>query len=257
MIVYIAAFKTDTSKSKYRQIYEEEFCMAQESAFDKKLTQETTLDKVEGILEHFNLPPKAIQYFRANHKIIVVCLAVLLIGVVSGSLYNSYRKRIVQEGAAALAAAVDLSGQERAQKLNEVISEYSSTTSALWAKVELAHLDMKDGKYKEAGEKYKAILAAVKTDNPVYPLVQYAYAQSLEADGQNDTASTEYEKLTSIKGYEHIGYTGMSRIQEVQGNIDKAVAILNNYLLSVGDDPSFAQAKAEIDNKIALLKARK
>lgn len=230
--------------------------MAQESAFDKKLTQETTLDKVEGILEHFNLPPKAIQYFRANYKVIVVCLTVIVIGVVSWSLYNSYRKKIVQEGAAALAAAVDLSGQERAQKLGEVISDYSSTSSALWAKVELAHMDMQDGAYKAAAEKYKGILSEIKTDNPAYALVLYAHAQAMEADGQAEAATAEYESLTKIKGYEHIGYTGMARIQEVQGNIDKAVAILNNYLLTVGDDPSFSQAKVEIDNKIALLKAR-
>jgi len=231
--------------------------MAQESAFDKKLTPETTLDKIEALLEHFNLPPKAIQYFRANFKLIVSSLSIILIGVVSWSIYDSHQKKVVQDSAAALAEAIDLTGQERADKLNNVIANYGSTSSALWAKVELAHSDMKDGKYKDAAAKYQAILAEVKSDNPVTPLVQYAYAQALEADGQNEAATSEYEKLTAIKGYEHIGYTGMARIQEVQGNTDKAIAILNNYLLTVADDPAFAQAKSEIDAKIALLKARK
>lgn len=231
--------------------------MAQESAFDKKLAPETTLDKVEGILEHFNLPPKVIQFIRANHRIIVICLTVIVVAVVSWSLYDSHRRKVIQESAAALAAAVDIEGQERAQKLQAVVDQYGSTSSALWAKVELAHLDMTDGKYKDAAPKYKAIIGEIDSTNPAYPLVQYAYAQSLEADGQHDAATSEYEKLTGIKGYEHIGYTGMARIQEVLGNMDKAIAILNNYLLSVGDDPSFSQARVEVESKIARLKARK
>ncbi len=39
--------------------------MASESAFNKKLTAETNMDKVEGLLEHFNLPPKVIDFIRS------------------------------------------------------------------------------------------------------------------------------------------------------------------------------------------------
>ena len=127
--------------------------MAQESVFDKKLSPETTLDKVEGILEHFNLPPKVIQYIRANHKLIVICISIVVIAVVSWSLYDSHRKSVIQQGATALSEAIDLDGQQKLEKLKEVVAKYGSTTSALWAEVELAHLAMQDGKYGEAANK--------------------------------------------------------------------------------------------------------
>jgi hypothetical protein len=63
--------------------------------------------------------------------------------------------------------------------------------------------------------------------------------------------------LKSLKGFELLAYTGMGRIEEAQGNIEKAIALYNNFLLSMGDDPSFAQAKVEINEKIARLKAQK
>jgi hypothetical protein len=49
----------------------------------------------------------------------------------------------------------------------------------------------------------------------------------------------------------------MARIEEAQGNIEKAIAIYNNFLLQIGDDPSFSQAKEEINAKIARLSAQK
>ena len=47
-----------------------------------------------------------------------------------------------------------------------------------------------------------------------------------------------------------------TRIEEVQGNTDKAIAVYNNFLLSAGDDPSQAQARVVVEEKIARLKAK-
>jgi hypothetical protein len=63
--------------------------------------------------------------------------------------------------------------------------------------------------------------------------------------------------LKSLKGFELIAYTSMARIEEAQGNIDQAIAIYNNFLLQMGDDPSFSQAEEEINAKISRLKAQK
>jgi predicted negative regulator of RcsB-dependent stress response len=227
-----------------------------ESAFNKRLTAESTMDKVEGLLEHFNLPPKAITFIRANQRIIQISLAILIAAVVIGSLYGSYRQKVREEAASALAKAMELQDDGKAEALRKVAEEYSSTASALWAKVDLAHLDMKNGAFADAGEKYRKVLVDLKKDNPLYPLVLFGIAQSFEADKKYEEAATQYDLLKNIKGFEHIGYAGMGRIEESQGNIDKAIAIHNNFLLSIGDDPSFAQAREEITAKIARLKAR-
>lgn len=231
--------------------------MASDNAFNKRLTAETTMDKVEGLLEHFNLPPKAITYIRANQKIITITLTVIIVAVVAGSLYKSYRERVLEEASSALAVAMQQDGAGQAEALQKVVKEYGSTSSADWAAIELAHLDMKNGAYGAAGEKYRTVLADVKESNPLYPLVLFGVAQSLEAEKKYGEAASQYDALKNFKGFEQIAYASMGRIEEMQGNIDKAITVYNNFLVSIGEDPSYAQAKEEIENKVARLKARK
>lgn len=230
--------------------------MASESAFDKRLSAETNMDKVEGLLEHFNLPPKAIDFIRANQRMIQIGIAAIVIAVVFWSLYGSYRERITEEASSALSIALQNDQDTRAEALRAVVDKYGSTSSALWASVELAHLDMKNGSFGDASKKYAEILPDLKTSNPLYPLVLFSLAQSMEGDKRFQEATSKYDLLKNIKGYEHIAYTGMGRIEEAQGNTEKAIAIYNNFLLSMGDDPSFSQAQVEIKAKVARLKAR-
>lgn len=230
--------------------------MASENAFNKRLTAETTMDKVEGLLEHFNLPPKAIAFIRRNKSIIKIILIAVIVAVVSGSLYKSYRERIREEASSALATAMQQTGSDQAEALRKVADTYGSTSSALWAKIELAHLDMKNGAYADAGTKYSGILGELKKASPLYPLVLFGMAQSHEADRKYPEAMSRYDALKNFKGFEHLAYTGMGRIEEMQGNIDQAIAVYNDFLMSIGDDPMLAQAKEEIQSKIARLKAR-
>lgn len=231
--------------------------MGSENAFNKRLTAETTMDRVEGLLEHFNLPPKAITFIRVHQKTIKITLIVLLVAVVSGSLYKTYRENVREEASSALAAAMRQSGTEQTDALQKVVDNYGSTASALWAKIELAHLDMKNGAYAEAGAKYGKILGEVEKSSPLYPLVLFGIAQAYEADKRYAEAISQYDALKTIKGFEHLAYTGIGRIEEMQGNFDRAIAVFNEFLASIGDDPSMARAKEEVDSKIARLKARK
>ena len=230
--------------------------MASESAFNKRLTEETKMDKVEGLLEHFNLPPKAIDFIRANQRIIQIAIAILVIAVVFWSLYGSYREKIQEESSSALAAALQSGPETKADELRAVVDNYGNSSSALWARVELAHLDMKNGNFGDASKKYEAILPDVKSSNPLYPLVLFSLAQSLEGDKKFQEAFSKYDLLKDIKGYENIAYVSMGRLEEAQGNLDKAISIFNNFILSMGDDPSFSQARSEINAKVARLKAR-
>lgn len=228
---------------------------ASESAFNKRLAPETTADKVEGLLEHFNLPPKVITFIRAHLRQIQIALVLVIITVVTWSLYGSYRERITEEASSALSSAMAEKDDVRANALRAVVEKYGSTSSAIWARVELAHLDMKNGAFRESSEKYSAILTDVDLSNPLYPLVLFSLAQALEQDGQYDKASSRYDQLKEFKGFEYIGFSGMGRLEEAQGKIDKAIAIYNNFVLFAGDDPSLSQSLMEIDSKIARLKA--
>jgi predicted negative regulator of RcsB-dependent stress response len=229
--------------------------MAGESAFDKKLSAETNMDKVEGLLEHFNLPPKVIDFIRINQRIIQLGIAVVVIAVVFWSLYGSYRERIREEASSSLSLALQSEEVARADALRAVADKYGNTASALWARVELAHLDMRNGLFDQASKQYQAILPDVKTSSPLYPLIIFSLAQSLEGTKQYQDASTQYDLLKEVKGFEQMAYTGMGRIEEAQGNSEKAIAIYNNFLLSLGDDPAFSQIQAEMNARITRLKA--
>jgi tetratricopeptide (TPR) repeat protein len=230
--------------------------MAGENAFDKKLTAETNMDKVEGLLEHLNLPPKVIDFIRLNQRLIQAGIAVIVIAVVFWSLYGSYRERIEAEASSALSLALQAEPTAQADALRAVADKYSSTPSALWARIELGHLDMKNGATEDASQKYREILSEVKASNPVYPLIVFSLAQSLEAGKHYQDAFGQYDLLKGIVGFEPIAYAGMARLEETQGNIDKAIAVYNNFLLAMGDNPSFSRIQEEINAQIARLKAR-
>ncbi len=230
--------------------------MASESAFNKRLTVETTIDKVEGLLEHFNLPPKAISFIRRHVRIIQIAIAVAIAAIVFVSLYGSYLEKQREEASSALANALKQNIEAQADALNKVIEKYGSTSSALWARVGIAHIDMQNGVFAEAADKYRKILSTVDQNNPLHPLVLFSLAQALEADKKFAESTREYDLLKNFKGFEQIAYSGMGRLEEVQGNTEKAISVYNNFLLSIGDDPSFSQAKEQVEGKVARLKAR-
>lgn len=233
----------------------EEYRMSTESAFNKRLTEESTMDQVEGLLEHFNLPPKAIIFIRKNQRIIQVAIAIIIVAVVAWSLYGSYVEKQREKAASALSVAMEETPETRAAALSDVIANYGNTSSAVWAKVELAHLDMGNGQFAGAAEKYKSLVGETDEDTPLKPLLIFGLAQAYEGDMKYTEAEAQYNLLKEFRGFEPIGYIALGRLEESQGNIDKAIAILNNYILTAGDDPAFAQTKSEIDAKIARLKA--
>lgn len=229
--------------------------MSTESAFNKRLTEESTMDQVEGLLEHFNLPPKTIIFIRKNQRIIQGIIGIIIVAVVAWSLYGSYTEKQRENGATALSLAIEKKSDARVTALKDVMATYSKTSSAIWAEVELAHIDMKDKMFSGAAEKYNTLNQKIDQDNPLKPLVIFGIGQAYEAENKYTEAETQYNILKDFKGYEPIAYTGLGRLEEAQGNIDKAIAVLNNFVLTAGDDASFAQSRSEIEAKIARLKA--
>ncbi len=230
--------------------------MSHESAYNKRLTEETKMDKVEGVLDHLNLPPKAIEFIRANNRALLTAGIILVAAVVFWSFYGTYRERVREEAASALSQAMLQEPAIRSSVLSLVTEQYGATTSGLWAEVELAHLDMQKNDYEQAAVKYGSLLSSLGAKDPLYPLVLFGLAQAFEASEKYPDAVANYDLLKEIDGYKHIGYMSLGRLEEAQQNNEKAIAIYNNFLLSSGDDPSFAQYRTEVTSRIAMLKAK-
>jgi predicted negative regulator of RcsB-dependent stress response len=229
---------------------------APESVFQKKLAPETTIDKVEGVLEHFNLPPKFVAFVRRHLRLIQLVTILVVVSVVSWSLYSSYRVRTVDQAASALALAMEQDGSTRTAELENVVQQYGSTPSALWAQIELAHYQMRNQEFSEAGNAYAKILGNLKSSHPLYALVLFGLAQAREAEGVYPEATRHYDALKDLQGYEHIGFTAMARLEEMQGNGEQAIAIYNNLLMAMAEKPRFSGMEDEVIARINRIKAQ-
>ncbi|MDD3814355.1 MAG: tetratricopeptide repeat protein [Desulfocapsaceae bacterium] len=229
--------------------------MAGQSAFDKQRIQESSYSDSSGLLEHLNLPPVVIRFVKKNKKNLQIGTIVVAVVVVSLTLYSSYRSNRIQKASAALSVAMQTSVPERHQALVAVANDYSGTPSAHWAKAELAHELMKDGKFKEAAEQYGAVRKKINASNPLFALLTFGLAQANEAAGAFDAAILEYKALQKIAGYEGEGFTGLARINEAQGNMKEAIAVYEEYLSTFTGQNQNDPAKIAVDEKIARLKA--
>ncbi len=230
--------------------------MAGESAFDKRHVEASAVSQVEGLLEHLNLPPAVISYIRKNKTMVQIAIVLVVTTVVAWSLYGSYRENKIEKASSALSIALAKGPSEKAAALAKVSADFSDTSSALWARVELAHLDMEKAKFAEAAAKYSAIKNDLKADDPLYALAVYGIAQAQEAKRDYPGAIETYRLLKELSGYEAIGTTGVARVQAAQGEIAKAIETLNGYLGSLDGTPATEANKRLVEEKIARLKAR-
>ncbi len=230
--------------------------MAGESAFDKRHVEASALGEVEGLLEHLNLPPAAISYIRKNKTTLQIIAALVVTTIVVWALYGSYHEKKIEKASSALSAAMQKNPAEKAQALEKVSGDFSGTSSAVWAKVELAHLDMQNAKFAEATEKYTKIKNDLDADDPLYVLAVFGIAQAQEANRDYKGAVDTYRLLKDVDGFQAIGYTGIARIQEAQGETAKAIETLNGYLAGLDGTPATDANKLFIEEKIAQLKAR-
>lgn len=233
-----------------------EYFMSGQSAFDKRYVDPKDQSNVEGLLEHFNLPPKAIEFLRKNKRMVQVALVVIVAAVVSYSLYGSYQGKRIESSASALSVALKSSGAEKKSALQDVADDYSGTGSATWAQVELAHLAMAEKDFEGAGKLYTTVHSSLKTENPLYPLTLLGMAQAAEAKGDLDSAYTSFEQLKGIGGYQLTGYNGLARIHTSRDEIDKALGIYGQYLAVLASEGEESLEKAVVEERIARLKAR-
>jgi predicted negative regulator of RcsB-dependent stress response len=229
--------------------------MADENPFDKLHVEPSIKGDLTGLLEQFNLPPKVIKYIRKNLKIINATLALVVIAALCWAAYDAYILKKINASSSALSIAKKEPEAIRPVALQKVIADYANTSSARWAKVELAHIDMKNGNFKAAAEKYNGIRETIKSQDPLSGLLSFGIAQADEAGKEYDLAFGEYQALSKIEGYQTIGLLGMARIHEIKGETEKALMIYEQYMTtSVGQEKADPE-KAFITEKIGRLKA--
>jgi predicted negative regulator of RcsB-dependent stress response len=230
-------------------------CMDSESPFDKLHVEPSAKGDLTGLLEQFNLPPNVIKFIRKNLKIINAAIALVVIAILSWSAYDAYRQKKIDTSSSALSVAMKEPEVARPAALQKVIADFADTSSSRWAKVELAHIDMKNGNFKAAVEKYAGIREKIKPQDPLFGLVSFGAAQAEEAGKEYDRAFREYQALSKIEGYQSIGLLGMGRIHEIRGETEKALSVYEQYMTTfVGQDQS-APEKEFISAKIGRLKA--
>lgn len=228
--------------------------MSERSAFDQNQLSEDAYVEPSGILDQLNLPPAVVTFLRKNQKILQIIGIVTVVAVVAGSLYNSYRVNRLENAASALSLAMQQEPEEKSNSLQQVITDYSGTSSARWATTELGHMAMKDGEYKKAGEYYSQAHEKLSKSNPMYGLLTFGMAQAAEAGKDYGAASTSYAALKAIEGYAGEGYLGMARVLEAQGNSEAAIGVYEEYLASLPGELQDNPVSQMVEEKITRLR---
>lgn len=227
--------------------------MAKEDIFEKEYVDERDKNNLEGLLEQLNLPPAAVKFVKENKRKVQAGIAVLVIAVVAWALYGSYRDSQIKKSSEALFAAQDLSGQQMLDKLAQVEKDFGGTDAGLWAGINAAQELMKNGRMSDAQQKFTEVRANLKSTSALWPLVTVGIAQTAEATGDFQRAIDEYGNLMALEGYKDTAYLGTARVLELQGNVEKALELYEQYLAELS--PSAALQKVMVEEKIARLKA--
>ena len=218
----------------------------QHSAFSKKHIEEVTAAK-RTLLEELNLPPAVIKFIRENSTAIQAVAICLFLGVCGWSYYDYYTTKQTNDGAALYYHAMrEPTADGRQQFMEKVISDYSSTGSALWSRIALTHEQTPEN---QAAELEK-ISKDVNRDDPLYPLLQYDLAQCYEMKNDLDKALEIYKTLADIHGFSGVGYLAMGRIYEQKDNTQQA---RDMYKKAIAQPELPTATKGRLEDRLARL----
>ncbi len=82
-------------------------------AFEKLHVEKKERVSLVGLLEELNLPPRIVEYVRRNQRNIYIVFTLLVVGVISWSLYGAWDEKRTERSGSALAAAKEESGAAR------------------------------------------------------------------------------------------------------------------------------------------------
>jgi predicted negative regulator of RcsB-dependent stress response len=210
--------------------------MAEQSAFDPKKIELHSVSPGIGLLEQLNLPPKAIAFIRKNQRAIWLVVSLCVILAVAASAYSSYSEYRAGKAASALDAALAAAPDNR-QLLENVAKEYGSTSSGLWAQIELAVIEEKEGQLPQVISRLAEINSGLAAESPLKPLILTKLAGLYENGRQYDKALAHYTELATNEGFAAEAYRAMGRINEQLGKKEAAAAMYTQYLETAGSSP--------------------
>ena len=232
--------------------------MAKPSAFDKKQIQSTVLNDKKDLLDELHLPLPVASFLRTNARSLIIAGIGIILIIAGWTIYKNYTGARNDKAAAALVTAEQQTDEKsRIQAIDQVVNQFPGTDAALWAKLELAHIDYQAGNYKIAVEKYKAILDDLSADNALVPLVTYSIGQAYEQLHDNDNALKYYQSLSKMPGFAGEGYLGLARVYEAKKELDKARETYENYLAFAEENKTSGtgeESRAMVEDKLAKLK---
>jgi predicted negative regulator of RcsB-dependent stress response len=163
-----------------------------------------------------------------------------------------------RKGASLLASGLQIeSTEERVQVLENVINEYGRTDAARWSKLELAHIDNREGRFEAAAVKYKEILDTLPAGNPLIPLTRLNLAQSYEQAEQYDQAIAQYKLLNKSTGFGQQAYLGLGRLYMAKEDPVQARKAYEELLSTLDDTTPDPGLKSQVEAKIAALNVDK
>jgi len=193
--------------------------------------QEQAAVGTPGVLDQLHLPPALITFLQKNQHVIWRIVIVAAVVITGASVYHSWHRHNSEQAALAYDQAAELADapQKRAA-FQKIADEYSSTPSALWSRIALAHLDQQEGKTKEAAAKLAAVETEVSAKNVLKPMLLVNLGGLYEQDKQFDKAETIYQQLKGFKGFEPMALDSLGRVYEAMGQKDKAVQMYQQYM---------------------------
>lgn len=228
--------------------------MSEESPFNLKHASEVAYVEPSGVLDQLNLHPSVVSFIREYKRILQIIGVVIVVMVVSISLYKSNRQTKLENGASNLSISMEGEGNTKIEALQHVASEFSGTPSALWADTELGHIAMKNGEYEKAATQYRTVRDKIKDSNPMYGLLTFGIAQANEAWKKYELSTAMYSELKAVDGYKDEGYLGMARVLEAQNEKQKALAVYEEYLGTFLGEKANERVKIMIQEKITRLR---
>lgn len=191
-----------------------------------------------GLLEEFNLPPKAIQFIRRNKLKLIGALLCCVLLILGWSSFSYYLARQNDQAAAMLATAIAQdTAEQRKASLQKILTDYGRTGSATWAKIEMGHLAFADQQYDEAIKAYLSVRDDLAKSSPIFPLVLMNLAQAYENKNALPEALSIYQSLAAIKGFSGESYLAMGRIYELQKALPQAKEMYGKVLADESVSP--------------------
>jgi predicted negative regulator of RcsB-dependent stress response len=227
--------------------------MSAQSLFSKKNIESQQPDTRTGLMEEMNLPPGFIAFVRKNLRSLQIGLTLIVVLVFAWVFYDYYTELQENKGASLLASAMQIeASDERVLGLVNVINDYPGTNASRWSKLELAHLDYKEGRFEEAVIKYEDIIAKLPSDSYLLPLAMMNLAQSYEQLSQYDQSIAQYNSLKKTAGFKEEAHLALGRIYIAKDKVPQARKEYEE-LLDTMEDETDPQLRSRVEALLASL----